>query len=74
MLGKSLPKQDLGKKLVERHYQSTGRIGRGDRGYFGRHIWAPQITLGGHARRCKLILGKEGDQRTLHLPVSHPAV
>lgn len=23
MLGKSLPKQDLGKKLVERHYQST---------------------------------------------------
>lgn len=59
--------------MVVWHGPFTQMIGRVDHGYFGRHIWAPKITLGGHARHYKLTLGKEADQKTLPLPVSHPA-
>lgn len=48
------------------------KIGRKDHGYFTRHIWAPPITLGGHARYYKLILGMDTGQRTLSLPVVTP--
>ena len=68
-----LLEQDLEKKPAGWRHLFTGMIGREDRGYFGRHIWAPHITLGGHSRHYKLILGKEADQRTLPLPASHPA-
>jgi hypothetical protein len=44
-------------------------IVREDLEYFGRHIWDFPVILGGHARHCKLILGKRAGQRTLPLPV-----
>lgn len=41
-------------------------------GILGGTSGPPKITLGGHARHYKLTLGKEADQKTLSLPVSHP--